>query len=322
MTRPAVIAATILAVALAAVLLLWPAKAHANVTCSFTSASITFGASATATGNVGYSCSSSDLLGNSFTICSRLGSSSAGTAGAPLMNSGTNSLAFNLYTNSARTTPWSGSTAITGAVSIPGSLFGATVTGSLPFYGTVTAGQSPPAGTYTATFGATVLGIVQSGTCQQSYSSLIPLFFFTGASSTLSASAIVTNSCTISAPSSLNLGSVAATASGVWSSTTLSITCSPGAAWYVGLSPSNGSLVGAGVLTGTGGNPDRPSYQLRSTSNSGPVWGNTATVTSVGNGVGGTGTGSAQNVTAYATVPSANYKPDSYSDTVTVNVNF
>ncbi len=105
-------------------------------------------------------------------------------------------------------------------------------------------------------------------------------------------------------------------------STSISINCSSGTAYYVGLSPSNGNTAGLGALSGTGINNDKPTYQLRSVSSSGPVWGNTATATSVGNGVAGTGTGSAQTLTAYATLPSANYTPDNYSDTVTVNVNF
>jgi spore coat protein U-like protein len=63
-------------------------------------------------------------------------------------------------------------------------------------------------------------------------------------------------------------------------------------------------------------------YQLNSVSNTGPVWGNTATATTVGNGVAGTGTGISQPIPVYATVPSANFTPDTYTDTVTVNVNF
>jgi spore coat protein U-like protein len=38
--------------------------------------------------------------------------------------------------------------------------------------------------------------------------------------------------------------------------------------------------------------------------------------------VAGTGTGAAQTYTVYATATSTNFAPDSYADTVTVNVNY
>ncbi|KLV67072.1 hypothetical protein SK36_01791 [Citrobacter sp. MGH106] len=69
-------------------------------------------------------------------------------------------------------------------------------------------------------------------------------------------------------------------------------------------------------------NSDKVPYQLNQTSATGPVWGNTATTTSVGNGVASIGTGQGQNFTVYATAPSANFTPDDYADTVTVNVNY
>ncbi|EHM50875.1 spore Coat Protein U domain protein [Yokenella regensburgei ATCC 43003] len=69
-------------------------------------------------------------------------------------------------------------------------------------------------------------------------------------------------------------------------------------------------------------NTDKIPYQLNQTSATGPVWGNTATTSAVGNGVAGTGTGLAQTITVYATVANADFTPDSYADTVTVNVNY
>ena len=64
-------------------------------------------------------------------------------------------------------------------------------------------------------------------------------------------------------------------------------------------------------------------YQLRSApGQGGAIWGSTATATGEGNGVAGTGNGSPQSVTVYATVPGANYAPGDYADTVTVEVNY
>ena len=322
MTRLPAFLTLLFGLALAASCLLWPGRAEASVSCSFTSASIAFGTASSATGSLNYSCTSSDLFGDNFTLCSTLGTPSAGTTGLPAMTQGSNQFGFNLYTDSARTQLWTNSTTISKAITIPGSFFGATVNGSMPFYGSIPTGQSPASGNYSATFSGTVMGVLVSGSCNQNFNNFLTVFFFTGASSTLSASATIVNACTVTSSSALAMGTVSPAASGVWGSTAISVNCSSGTAYYVGLSPSNGNVAGLGALSGTGINADKPTYQLRSASNTGPVWGNTATTTSVGNGVAGTGTGSPQTLTAYATLPSANYTPDSYSDTVTVNVNF
>ncbi len=301
---------------LAVCLLLFPAKAQANVVCSLTGQAISFGTGSTATGSISYSCTSYNLLPTSLTLCSQLGSPSwPGTTAQPKMLSGSGSeLSFNLYTDAARSSVWVGSTVITKAISVP--ILG-TVTGSMPFYGSIPSGQGAPAGNYTASFYTTKLGMINFGSCAENV-----FLTFGGTNNTLNVAASVPNACTVST-SDLALGNVAATSSAIAGSTTLSVTCPNGTAYYIGLAPSNGSTTGAGTLTGTGGNTDHPAYQLRSSSGAaGTIWGNTVTSTSVGNGVAGTGNGTAQSKTVYLTMPSANYSPDTYSDTVTVNVNY
>jgi spore coat protein U-like protein len=141
----------------------------------------------------------------------------------------------------------------------------------------------------------------------------------------------ILKACTVTAgaASNINLGSVNSTATNTTGSNTISVTCSKTTPYFVGLAP---SAVNGGTTTGSGsmstsdalpGNTDKVPYQLSSTPGpAGTVWGNTATSTTVGNGVAGTGTGLAQPLTVYATAASANFTPDSYADTVTVNVNF
>ncbi|CAB3771650.1 Spore coat U domain-containing protein [Burkholderia sp. MSh2] len=136
-------------------------------------------------------------------------------------------------------------------------------------------------------------------------------------------------SVTAGAASNINLGTVSATAVNTTGSNTISVTCSKTTPYYIGLAPSaanGGTTTGSGAMStadALAGNTDKVPYQLSSTPGpSGTPWGNTATSTSVGNGVAGTGTGNAQSLTVYATAPSANFTPDSYADTVTVNVNF
>lgn len=307
--------AIILSLCLSLWLLLTPEEAQANVVCSLTGQTINFGTSNTATGSIGYSCINYSSSSTSLELCSTRGSPSwPGTTSQPRMLSGSNQLAFNLYTDSSYSKVWVGTEILRKSISIPAN---GTVTGSLTFYGRIPTGQGAPAGSYTAYFYATSLGMRDSGDCVEHVASE-----FDGMNNTLTVTATVSNACTVTA-SNLALGTVAATSTAIAGTTTLSVTCPSGTAYYIGLAPSNGSTTGAGTMTGTGGNTDKPAYQLRSTSgSSGTIWGNTATTTSVGNGVAGTGNGAAQNRTVYVTMPSANYRPDSYSDTVTINVNY
>jgi spore coat protein U-like protein len=311
-----------LVLSLAAGCLILPGTAHAvTETCSFTSAAISFSTASTVTGTIGYICSTPDILGDNFTLCATPGTPSSGTVSQPTMVSGAYSLNYNLYTNTARTQVWSTTNAISTAVSLPASLNGSTVTGTIPFYGTIPGGQSPASGNYTGALSGTILGIVEAGTCNQNYNNVL-VAVFTGASTSLAVSAQIPSNCTVTAGTTLSLGTVVATASAVSGSTTILVNCTLATPYYLGLSPSNGSTTGAGILTGTGSNTDQPAYQLRSVSTSGPVWGNTATSTAVGNGVAGTGNAVTQAITVYASLPSANYTPDTYTDTVTVNVNY
>jgi spore coat protein U-like protein len=286
------------------------------VVCSLTGQTIIFGTSSTATGTIGYSCTSYNASSTSLTLCSQLGSPSwPGTAAQPkMLDSAGNQLSFNLYTDAGRSTVWIGSTVITKAISVPAS---GTVTGSIPFYGAIPTGQGVPAGSYTGYFYATSIAMLNAGSCMEHVASV-----FDGTNNTLTATASVSNACRVAA-TNLSLGNIPATSTAISGSTTISVTCPNGTPYYIGLSPSNGSSTGAGAMSGTGGNTDHPAYQLRSTSgSSGTIWGNTATSSSVGNGVAGTGTGAAQNRSVYLTMPSANFQPGTYSDTVTINVNY
>jgi spore coat protein U-like protein len=145
------------------------------------------------------------------------------------------------------------------------------------------------------------------------------------ATGTFQVSITIQKACTVTAGSASNiaLGTVPSTATNTLGNNTITVYCSKTTPYFIGLAPSNANSAGAGVLSGTGGNTDTVPYQLSSTAGpSGTIWGNTATTSSVGNGVSGTGTGINQTHTVYVTVPSANYTPDTYTDTVTINVNY
>jgi spore coat protein U-like protein len=140
------------------------------------------------------------------------------------------------------------------------------------------------------------------------------------ATDTFDVSVTITATCSATAGSAsdIDLGTHPSTDTDLGNSSTITVKCSNTVPYRVNLAPSNGDTGGAGALDPAGASPDTVPYQLRSTSGtSGTVWGNTS-----GNGVTGTGNGADQTLTVYATAASANYAPDTYSDTVTFTVNY
>ena len=128
--------------------------------------------------------------------------------------------------------------------------------------------------------------------------------------------------CIISATSDVDLGSQPASATNIPGNGNISVTCTNGAPYNIGLMPSNNNSDGSGFMRGTSGNNDQVPYQLQSNA-SGTIWGNNgSTYTTLTNGVIGQGNGAAQRETLYITVPKADFKPDNYSDTVTIRVNY
>lgn len=124
------------------------------------------------------------------------------------------------------------------------------------------------------------------------------------------------------AGSDIDLGGNASTATGIAGTSDITVNCSPNTPYFIGLMPSNADDGGQGTLT-SASSADEVPYQLRSGAGTGgAIWGNTASATAVGNGVSGVGTGADQTIPVYVTVDSANFTPASYSDTVTVAVNF
>ena len=212
---------------------------------------------------------------------------------------------------------------------IPGSLlYRPRVSGSVPIIVSLlpnTDGTLPIAGLYTNVFSGSSATLTFDADTNSNNADCLTDRRETKSIETFTVQATVINSCEITTTSDVNLGDYPASAKNILGSNgnAISITCTKNAPYTIGLTPSNVSTTGAGVMSGTAGNTDKVPYQLRSaTGNAGTIWGNTATSTSVGNGVKETGNGGVQNKTVYVTVPSADFKPDNYSDTVTINVNY
>lgn len=176
-------------------------------------------------------------------------------------------------------------------------------------------------GTYSVEYreGATALGYITStGSMPTSCGRLQAIRF------PFTVSANVIKNCIVGTPDDIDFGTAAPADTNLQGQASFNVTCTNSTPYNIGLKPSNNSTTGAGVMSPTAsGNTDRVPYQLRSSSGTnGKIWGNTATASVNGNGVGGIGTGTAQNYTVYATVPSADYHYGEYRDTVTVMVNY
>lgn len=142
--------------------------------------------------------------------------------------------------------------------------------------------------------------------------------------------ATVIKDCKITAnPGVISLGSEPASEKNISSNGKIGVTCTKTTPYNIGLAPMtpnpSGNTNGGGFLNGTGGNTDKVPYQLRSAvGTDGTKWGNNgSTFATLTNGVTGTSDdGSEKSHTVFVTVPSADFKPDNYSDKVTINVNY
>lgn len=146
------------------------------------------------------------------------------------------------------------------------------------------------------------------------------------ATGSFTVSLTVSSTCQVNTTGASNItfpgvtaGTTPASASGVFS-----VNCSNGTPYNVGLAPSSGNTDGTGVLSSGATTIAYGLFQDASTST---VWGNTATASSVGNGEAGTGAGmavgNAHAFTVYSKVTgSTDVPPNTYTDTVAINVNY
>jgi spore coat protein U-like protein len=165
-------------------------------------------------------------------------------------------------------------------------------------YAQIPAGETGALQTYTDTITATISG---SG--------------ITNATAQFSVTATIVKDCTVSA-TTLAFGNY--TGAVKTATSTVSVTCTNGTTYTVGLSA--GGASGATVTTRQMQNGTALlNYGLFSNSTHTTNWGNTSAT----NWQSGTGTGSVKAFTVYGQIPAAQYvKPGSYSDLITVYVTY
>ena len=203
-------------------------------------------------------------------------------------------LSYVLTRNAAHTLNWG---VTPGANTIPAT--GTGVSQAFSFYGSVSAGQKLPPGAYRDT--VAVAAVPQSGS--------------SGAAS-LSVAATILAACAVSA-SSLNFGAYTGALIALTSSIT--VNCTNTTPYNVGLSAGagTGSTETARRMTGPGGT--LLNYSLYRDAARTLNWGNTVGVSTKS----GTGTGSAQVVTVYGTLPAQPApRPGAYVDTIIATVTY
>lgn len=324
-------------------LMLWlpPFSARAqSVTCTATMATANFGTVDLVAGTglststtLNYTCTNSSASARLARACFSIGDGSQGFTPATLirqLGSGVpQKLQFQLYWPD-NSTVW-GSSGFgsltpyqTAVLTVPARK---SISGSVTMQARILPGQTaPPPSSYSDDFNGVHTAIAHSESATNGTPAGCTGITDAGTFGFL-AQAVVAKSCTVTAGAASDIqigaaGGVEFNAGSSSGSSNISVTCSNTTPYFIGLAPSNNNAAGAGLMSGTGANTDKVPYQLRSVSVAGPVWGNTATSTSVGNGLTGTGSGVANTIPVFAIAPSANFMPDNYSDTVTVNVNY
>ncbi|WP_354328510.1 Csu type fimbrial protein [Variovorax paradoxus] len=327
---------------LCALLWLLPASgAQAAVNCTAAMTNLAFGTVELVTGDtpspanatLNYTCTNDGLLTEQARVCFNVGDGNEGLGNfnpRVMKSAAGNTLRFQLYQATGGTV-WgsNGNAAVpnpfVATVSIPPwTLFGGLgrVTGSttmrgelLPLQGAVPPGayQDNFAGEHTSiTLSTSTFGMPP--TCNTVLPGKFPFVV----------SATVAKSCLVTADP-LNFGTINGLPGQADrdQTSTISVTCTTPTPYTVALTPSNGSTTGAGTMTPTGGvpgNTDTVPYRLYRNAARTNVWGSvTGTNTAAG-----TGSGAVQALTLYGRVlgVSANVRPDSYRDVVTVNVTY
>ena len=301
-------------------------SAASTATCTITGGTLAFGsinvlagAAVNSTATLGISCKLGGG-GKLAYVCLNLdGGTITSTTNRPLVN-GANKLLIELYSDPNRSIILGSSTAPTYGsggllVTMPTVAADGTTTANVTVYGTVLPSQqSVPTSTggaiYTNDFTQTATSWPDKNvpTCNSGGGS-------TTNSYALIATATVTPQCSVSAPNTLNFGSVGALAAAVDAQSTISVACSNQLPYTVGLSSASGT--GPTTLKMSYGQ-NKLGYAVYQDSARTTPWGNAA-----GSWMAGSGTASSQSLTVYGRLPAQPLPPPgNYTDTISVTVTY
>jgi spore coat protein U-like protein len=332
----------LLALVLVALLALCGARhAHATTTCTASMTNVAFGvvdptgtlvdATATLTYQCTFSGVLSGLLGDYITMCFNIGTGTGGTGAAPrtMRDPAGDTMNYQLYTDAAHSLVW-GSSSVPGTSTLQTTLHfqilssGTSRGGTLTLYGRVPAGQpSQVGGTYGSNF--------SGGDAQMNYAyneAVLDIGNYpatctgggSGSGTTtypFSVGASVAPRCQLATASDMNFGSPASNFGGNINQTSgISMTCTSGTAWQIGLDNGQNALAGTRRMLG-GGNT--VAYELYRDNGRTLRWGNTLNTDTLS----GSGSGTTQTLSVYGrVVPQAGVAAGSYSDKITVTITY
>lgn len=296
------------------------APAHAKFECAFTVTNIVFGSVDVGTGLAVDSSATLNVQcieGNenqTNRMCVSIDGGSAWDGTSRFMNgSSAPQLRYQLYSNAARTTAWGSwpnglyGGGFTWDIYSPTKHFSATMT----VYGRVLAAQQsiPPGDYISKLILFSSYAKDNSKPCPDNGDGNVTISFL--------ATATVLPACIVSA-NNLSFGNAGSLANNVDATTSISVQCSNGLPYEVGLNAGNGAGATVSDRKMTLGGAS-VSYALYSNSTRTMNWGNTAGTDAVG----GIGTGAVQSLTVYGRVPSQSTPaPGTYNDTIVVTVTY
>lgn len=295
--------------------------------CTFTNTGVNFGnvvllgGSVTANGTFTATCNGLPAL--SIRICPNFnaGSGGASTSGNPrYLAQGINRLNYNLFSDSGHNQVW-GSHVWSASPRPPSLTVGLSLLGagtaSRTIFGQIFAGQSTvPTGPYASTFSGTHTridyGYALLFNCGTNLSPRVQSVPFTVSANNI-------GSCTV-ATTALDFGNQPNLDTARTASNLISVTCTAGVLYDVGLS--NGSSGGTGPTTrlmANGATPQAITYGIYRDAGYSQPWGNVAG----SNTISATGTGTVQNYAGRGRIPIQATPPSlTYTDTVVVTVTY
>ncbi|MBZ3927457.1 Csu type fimbrial protein [Xanthomonas citri] len=320
-------------------------RAHADTTCTVTLGTpLAFGnvaangtTDAVATLNVSCATAALSVLGYAqVSLCLDLGPGSASSgvyAPRRMLNSTSDSLDFQIYSEATRTQIWgaTGSAApsprtLTLSYTVP-VITGGSQTATITVYGRIPANQTLSVGNHTSSFGGadTVLrysynesitgmpslpsSCTTGGTGSKTASNAFPF----------TASATVPARCNAYVTTDLDFGSIAGSIdTAIDRSSTISLACTNRTAWNIGLD--NGSNASGSVRRMRhASSANYINYELYSNTGRSNRWGTVIGVDTLS----GTGNGTTQTVTVYGRAPAPQLPiAGAYTDTVTVSITY
>jgi len=292
--------------------------------CNFNVSTVAFGnvdtlsgAPTDTTATLAISCSGLALT--TIRICPSIGAGSGGaTASARQMTSGGSTLNYQLYQDAGHTVVWGsynwGLPGTPPTIDLPLALNGTGST-NVTIYGRVFGGQSTATpGSYTSSFSTSDNDFIYAtlGVLPCPNVIVIPLH----AHPTFTATASVQANCNVVAQD-INFGSQGVLTTNVDASAQLTVDCTPGTSYNVGLDGGHASAAPAARLMSLGA--QTITYGLYRDAARTLVWGQTIGT----NTASGTGSGAAQVFSVYGRVPpQSTPSAGTYSDTIVVTVTY